>query len=174
MATAQKRKRPVEVGGTFQVLEGIHFDKGPEGCECNACLDSGGQQHVYEAYPSEEMQILMRRRNQPIPDRETYDNDIFHSDQDMTKFNPLPSRLPDFPLKPKFARLHERDGFLVRSVGTVRGAKPVQPSQPPIDPKEPAQSPIDRPPVNPQPAPAQSASSRQPSPSKESQPAARR
>lgn len=174
MATAQQRRRPVEQGGTFQVLEGIHFDKGPEGCECDACLDSGGQQHVYEAYPSEEMQILMRRRNQPIPDRETYDNDIFHSDQDMTKFNPLPSRLPDFPLKPKFARLHERDGFIVRSVGNVRGAKP---TTTPV-PSKPAQPPVSDPPAQPSqpsnPPSQQPQTPKQPSPGKEPQPATRR
>ena len=88
MASALARKNPVETGGTFRILIGTHLGDGPAGCECDACLNSAGKNHRYEAFDP-------RRHTQP------YDNDIIDSKVD------LELRFNRGPMSKKFERVHE-------------------------------------------------------------------
>ena len=38
-----------EKGGVFRVLVSAHLGDGPKDCDCQACYDSGGKNHVYRA-----------------------------------------------------------------------------------------------------------------------------
>lgn len=89
MATAIKRKRHNEVGGTFRLVTGSHLDYGPEGCECDGCQGGGGN-HVYNSYQTylgtvRELNQKRPRHSEPIkatpPDK--YDDDIITSSVDL-------------------------------------------------------------------------------------------
>jgi len=98
MATAYKSKKQAEQGGLFRVLIGLHFGKGPDGCECPNCeqtVDIAGKpvrgtNHVYRA-----------RTPLDPPD---YDGDLIQSDVDMEQ------RHNHGAGSRKFERVHEGQG----------------------------------------------------------------
>lgn len=69
MATAVKSQTPKQRGGKFRVLVGAHLGRGPQGCECEACLKSAGVNHVYQ----------MRGPKDPPG----YDGDVIESEVDL-------------------------------------------------------------------------------------------
>jgi len=94
MATAIKKVKVKEQGGTFRLLVGDHLDFGPPGCECEDCLRSGGRDHRYQA------KRYNQQTGEPI-DGPDYDGDLIESKHD------LEARFNKGPFSRKFERVYQ-------------------------------------------------------------------
>lgn len=105
-----------EVGGKFRIVVGVHFGDGPPGCDCDACYNSDGKNHVYEARGATHKQIYPPE----------YTGDIIESKQDLcARYNAGPHAV-------KFERVYEPNPVQ---------APPAQ--QQPMQQQQPQQSPRD-------------------------------
>lgn len=106
MATAIKRRQAPEQGGMFRVLVGEHLGDGPAGCECDACLASGGKNHRYAA------KRYNLKTGAPL-DPGGYDNDLIESKVD------LELRFNAGPFSRKFERVHAHQLTQAPATATV-------------------------------------------------------
>jgi hypothetical protein len=128
MATAQKRTRVDERGGTFRILIGEHLDQGPPGCECDDCLSSKGKNHRYRARRTE---AVKTRQGFFAKDGDDYDGDLVESDQDLeARFNAGP-----------FSRKFERVNSIAPRPAATPPAGQQQNSPPPPSNLQPSQTP---------------------------------
>ena len=139
MATAIKSKTPPKQGGKFRVLVGEHIGKGPEGCECQACIQSNGLNHRYRSvvykgnyqfnpYELDEWVGKGKRKEdhpKPIGPDNPYDGDIVDSDEDLALLHNFPPG-PNFPGSFKFERLDDQ-GRSSMNLSTFDGPPPSYP-----------------------------------------------
>ena len=76
-----------ERGGKFRVIVGGHLDKGPPGCDCDACFASDGKNHLY--------------RQRDAKDPPNWAGDIIETEAD------LEMRFNAGPYSRKFERVRE-------------------------------------------------------------------
>lgn len=104
----QKFNRRGERGGKFRIIDGIHVDDGPPGCQCDSCLDGKQEEHVYEGYDCYCRRMRQEGRGDEILSPQDYKNDLIDSQKrDLCgRFNTDPSN----PATHKFERLAWEDG----------------------------------------------------------------